>query len=48
MQTRSMHGEVTFYHYFRRSPAVMINGNLHGRVTPERFEALIAAGEKIK
>jgi formate dehydrogenase subunit gamma len=30
------------------SPAVMIDGQLHGRVTPERFDALIAAGEKAK
>jgi formate dehydrogenase subunit gamma len=30
------------------SPAVMIDGELHGRVTPERFDALIAAGEKAK
>jgi formate dehydrogenase subunit gamma len=28
------------------SPAVMIDGQLHGRVTPERLDALIAAGEK--
>jgi formate dehydrogenase subunit gamma len=28
------------------SPAVMIDGQLHGRVTPARFDALIAAGEK--
>jgi formate dehydrogenase subunit gamma len=26
------------------SPAVMIDGRLHGRVTPERFDALIAQG----
>jgi formate dehydrogenase subunit gamma len=26
------------------SPAVMIDGKLHGRVTPERFDALIAQG----
>ena len=26
------------------SPAVMIDGRLHGRVTPERFDALIADG----
>lgn len=26
------------------SPAVMIDGQLHGRVTPERFDALIAQG----
>jgi formate dehydrogenase subunit gamma len=30
------------------SPAVMIDGELHGRVTPERFDALIAAGDKAK
>src|SRR5579863_4898930 len=30
------------------SPAIMIDGQLHGRVTPERFDALIAAGEKAK
>jgi len=28
------------------SPAVMIDGALFGRVSPERFDALIAAGEK--
>jgi len=27
------------------APAVMIDGELHGRVTPERFDALIAALE---
>src|SRR5437588_742592 len=26
------------------SPAVMIDGRLHGRVTPERFDALVADG----
>ena len=26
------------------SPAVMIDGQLHGRVTPERFDELIAQG----
>ncbi|HEX4647546.1 MAG TPA: formate dehydrogenase subunit gamma [Steroidobacteraceae bacterium] len=26
------------------SPAVMIDGKLHGRVTPERFDALLADG----
>jgi formate dehydrogenase subunit gamma len=26
------------------SPAVMIDGQLHGRVSPERFDALIASG----
>jgi formate dehydrogenase subunit gamma len=30
------------------SPALMIDGELHGRVTPERFDALIAAREADK
>lgn len=28
------------------SPAVMIDGELHGRVTPDRFDELVAAWEK--
>lgn len=28
------------------SPAIMIDGNLHGRVTPERFDRLVDALEK--
>ena len=30
------------------APAVMIDGELHGRVTPEHFDALIAAAESAK
>jgi len=30
------------------SPAVMIDGELHGRVTPERLDALVAATEPAK
>ena|SRR5437868_6920697 len=30
------------------SPAVMIDGELHGRVTPERFDALVAQQEAAK
>jgi formate dehydrogenase subunit gamma len=28
------------------SPAAMIDGNLHGRLTPERFDALLAAAAR--
>jgi hypothetical protein len=42
MQARSMHGVVTFHHYFRGSPQPARQSNARA------VRALIAAGEKTK